>query len=97
MLKKESGAIMVEALSPDSYVAGTKDLDGLPFDADTMFSDHAGVHKPRIEKKQRRLAAKVGFLKDFLQNGAGKLLVTRAVSPTSFLEQWTTGFIFAWI
>jgi hypothetical protein len=36
---------MVETLSPDSYVAGTKDVAGLPVDAGTMYSNHAGSHK----------------------------------------------------
>ena len=62
-----------------------------------MFADHAGVHKPRIEKKQRKLAEKVTFLKDFLEDGEQLLAITTAVSPTSFLEQWTTGFIFVYI
>lgn len=88
---------MVDTLSPDAYVAGNKDLHGLPFDADTMFADHAGVHKPRIEKKQRKLAEKVAFLTDFLEDGEQVLAVTTAVSPTSLLEQWTTGFIFAYL
>lgn len=88
---------MIETLSHDAYVAGKVDLHGLPFDADILFSDHAGIHKPRIEKKQRKLAEKVAFLKDFLEDGEQVLTVTTAVSPTSFLEQWTTGFIFAYI
>ncbi|MDJ0760840.1 MAG: hypothetical protein QNJ19_15715 [Woeseiaceae bacterium] len=88
---------MVDTLSLDSYVAGTKGLDGLPIDEDTMFSDHKGVHKPRIEKKQRKLLAKVDFLQEFLEDGEQVLTVTTAVSPTSFLEQWTTGFIFLYI
>jgi hypothetical protein len=62
-----------------------------------MFADHNGAYKPRIEKKQRKLAEKVKFLKDFLEDGEQLLAITTAVSPTSFLEQWTTGFIFAYI
>ena len=88
---------MVETLSLESHVASTKDLDGLPIDAGTMFSDKAGVHKARIEKKQRKLAEKVTFLKEFLEDGEQVLTVTTAVSPTSFLEQWTTGFIFVYL
>lgn len=88
---------MVDTLSPEMYTSGSGDSHELPIDASIMFADHAGVHKPRIEKKQRKLAAKVTFLKDFLEDGEQLLAITTAVSPTSFLEQWTTGFIFVYI
>lgn len=61
---------MAETLSQDSYIAGIKDLAGLPIDASTMFADHAGDQKPRIEKKQRKLAEKVAFLKEFLEEAS---------------------------
>jgi len=88
---------MVDVLSPDSYIQGTDSLGGLNIDSATMFADHKGVHKPRIEKKQRKLAEKVSFLKDFLEDGEQLLAITTAVSPTSFIEQWTTGFIFVYV
>jgi len=88
---------MVDTLSPNMHKAGTDDLDGLPIVAETMFADHKGVHKPRIEKKQRNLARKLPFLKEFLEEGEQLLAITTAVSPVSFLEQWTTGFIFVYL
>ena len=88
---------MVDTLSPEMYSSGSGDIYELPINAGTMFADHAGTHKPRIEKKQRKLAEKVTFLKDFLEDGEQLLAITTAVSPTSFLEQWTTGFIFVYI
>lgn len=88
---------MVDVLSPDSYVQRTDSLGELSIDSATMFADHNGVHKPRIEKKQRKLAEKVTFLKDFLEDGEQLLAITTAVSPTSFFEQMTTGFVFVYI
>jgi len=88
---------MVDTLSPDTQSNALNHLDGLPFDADTMFADHKGVFKPRIEKKQRKLAGKLLFLKEFLEDGEKLLVTTTAVSPTSFFEQLTTGFIFVYI
>jgi len=88
---------MVDTLSPESYTAGSGNQQDLPIDIGTMFADHAGVHKPRIEKRQRKLVEKVTFLKDFLDDDEQLLAVTTAVSPTSFLEQWTTGFIFVYL
>ena len=86
---------MVDSLSLDDYVQGGS--GELPIDADTMFADHKGVHKPRIEKKQRKLADKVAFLTSFLEEGEQLQTITTAVSPTSFFEQWTTGFIFVYL
>ena len=88
---------MADSLSPMTAATASEDMDGLPFDADKIFSDHKGTHKPRIEKKQRALLKKVAFLKEFLEDGETLLAITTAVSPTSFLEQWTTGFIFVYI
>ena len=88
---------MANTLSPNMHTVSSNDLDGLPFDADTMFGDHKGTYKPRIEKKQRKLARKLAFLQDFLESDEKLLVITTAVSPTSFLEQWTTGFFFVYI
>ena len=88
---------MVDVLSPDMYSAGSAEPEELPVKAETMYADHKGVHKPRIEKKQRKLANKLSFLKDFLEDGEQLLAVTTAVSPTTFLEQWTTGVAFIYI
>jgi len=88
---------MVDTLSLDSYKAQSADSKTLAIDAETMFSDHQGTHKPRIEKRQRKLLDKIAFLAPFLEEGERVLTITTAVSPTSFLEQWTTGFIFVYL
>ena len=88
---------MVETLSQDSLTAGRTTSSELPIDAATMFSDHTGTHKPRIEKQQRKLLGKVSFLREFLEEGEQVLRISTAVSPTSLLEQMTTGFIFVYI
>lgn len=89
--------MMTDTLSPNMQTSTPGELDGLPIDADKMFADHKGVHKPRIEKKQRNLARKLPFLKEFLEDGERLLVITTAVSPTSFFEQFTTGFVFVYI
>jgi len=88
---------MADPHAPSSSSNSGHDLYGLPFDAGTMFSNHKGVFKPRIEKRQRALAEKVSFLKDFLEPDEQILLLTTAISPTSFFEQWTTGYAFFYI
>lgn len=93
----ETGLKMVDLFAPTTPSSGQSTLEGLPFDADTMFADHKGVYKARLEKKQRKLARTLPFLKDFLEEGEKLLVVTTAVSPTSFLEQFTTGWIFIYV
>ena len=64
---------------------------GLPVDRNMMIADFKGRHRPRVEKRQRRLLEKIGFIKPFLQEGERILLVTYGTSNASALEQLTTG------
>jgi hypothetical protein len=65
----------------------------LPFAADTdsMFADRKGEYRKGVEKRQRKLAAKVAFIGRFLQPKERVLFVTTACSPFTTLEQLTTG------
>src|SRR5262245_17092398 len=71
----------------------------LPFPADTevMFADHKGRHRPGIEKRQRKLAAKVAFLGRFLRKDERVQLITTACSPFSTLEQLTPGWAIVYL
>jgi hypothetical protein len=62
-----------------------------PADTDILFSNHKNIHKPRIEKRQRKLLQKITFLPAFLQEGEKVLQVTTGCSPVSFVEQYLTG------
>jgi hypothetical protein len=66
----------------------------LPFAADTetLFADHKGEYRKSIEKRQRKLAAKLTFLGPFLRPGERVRLITTACSPFTVLEQLTTGY-----
>ncbi len=65
----------------------------LPVDADVCFSNHKNIHKPRIEKNQRKLLEKLSFLRPFLMPDESIRLVTTGCSPFSFLEQFFGGAI----
>ncbi len=69
---------------------------GVPVDRETIFSDHKGRHRNRIEKRQRRLIVKTTFIKFFLHHGERIRCLTTGYSPVSILEQVLTGpaFIF---
>lgn len=88
---------MVETLIPDFPSGGFGEPEQLPFIPDIAFTDHKGVYRPRIEKRQRKLARQLSFLQDFLEEDEKLLIVTAAVSPASLLEQLTTGWILVYI
>jgi hypothetical protein len=71
----------------------------LPFPADTdaMFADHKGAYRKGIEKRQRKLAAKVAFIGRFLQPKERVLFVTTGCSPFTTLEQLTTGWVILYL
>jgi hypothetical protein len=83
---------MVDVLAPPPQF-GPRDLHGLSVDTATMFADYKGVHKPGIEKRQRKLLEKVAFLSDFLEEGERLLIIAKATSPFSVMEQLTTGWV----
>jgi len=62
-----------------------------------MFSNHKDVHKPRLEKRQRKLLQKIPFIGPFVAPDEKLLLVTPCVSPTSIWEQITTGWVFVYL
>ena len=66
----------------------------IPVDTQFMFSNHKDVHKTSIEKRQRKLLKKIPFLSAFLAPDEKVLLVTPCISPTSFFEQWSMGWVF---
>ena len=72
---------------------GTMEISGLPVRADICFSDHKDRYKKRIDKRQRKLLAKIDFIQPFLWEGEEILLVTTGCSPMSLFEQWLTGWI----
>ena len=70
---------------------------GLPVDRNILFSNHKGIHKKRIEKRQRKLFVKIGPLKPFLKNNEKILLVTMGYAPLSSLGNYLTGFAFSYL
>jgi len=71
----------------------------LPFAADTetLFADHKGEYRKSIEKRQRKLAAKLTFLGRFLRPGERVRLITTACSPFTVMEQLTTGYAIVYL
>jgi hypothetical protein len=74
-----------------------EDTFGLPLDRNVMFSNHKGVYKKRIEKRQIKVLKKIRAIKNFLKEDEQIFLVTTGCSPTSLFEQILTGWIFIYL
>ena len=70
---------------------------GLPVDRKILFSNHKGIPKKRIEKRQRKLFIKLGPLKPYLKRNENILLATTGYSPLSSLGNYLTGFAFSYL
>jgi hypothetical protein len=66
-------------------------------DAQFMFTNHKNVHKPGIEKRQRKLLEKIPFINSFLDPDEKILRVSTCMSPTGIVEQLTIGLMVAYI
>lgn len=69
----------------------------LPIDPETMFSDHKGVERKSIKKRQLKWLRKISFLREFLEPDEKILLITPAVTPCSIWEQLLTGWIHVYL
>lgn len=64
---------------------------GIPVDREKIFSNHKGVYKIRVEKRQRKLIVKSTFIKYFMHHGETIRCLTTGYSPVSIKEQLITG------
>jgi len=84
---------MNQETANDAIRSETSVLFSLPIDREFQFSNHKGIYKKGIEKRQSKLLKKIAFIKPFLRPDEKILLVTTGVSPISILEQIFTGWI----
>ena len=81
-------------LEPEKSGQGSAGIiEGAAVDSVIMFSNHKGVYKRGIEKRQRRLLGKLSFMRPFLNDDEKILLVTTGCSPVSFGEQLLGGWV----
>ena len=80
----------MENLQNDS---SPEELFGVAIDPAVLFSNHKGVYKRRIEKRQRKFIEKLSCLKPFLRPDERVTCVTTAHSPMSLLEQCLMGWV----
>ena len=70
---------------------------GLPVDRDFLLSNHKDIYKKRIEKRQRKLIARVPFLKHYFRKDEKILLMTTGYSPLASPAQYLTGYVFVYL
>lgn len=74
-------------------LSNRQEIAGLPVNPDVLFADHKNIYKKSIEKRQRKLLSKIGFIKPFLNENETILCITTGCSPMSLFEQFLTGWI----
>ena len=79
------------AHTDDSYI------HDLPVDREAITTNHKGVYRKGIEKRQAKLLAKVTFLRHFLDEDERILLITTGCSPMPIVEQLLTGWILSYL
>ena len=84
---------MREEIKNQNVELTSQDIFGLPVYTDVLFSNHKNIYKRSVEKRQRKLLAKVSFIRPFLNTGEKILHVTTGCSPISSAEQLLTGWI----
>ena len=84
-----------EQTSPNIF-ARPLSIFGVPVDRETIFANHKGMYKSRIEKRQRKLIVKTTHLNInfFLHNNERIQCLSNGYSPIGMLEQLLTGLAF---
>jgi hypothetical protein len=81
-------------LGPQNVFGQPLTIFGLPVDRNTIFMNHKGRYKARIEKRQRRLIAKTTFVNFFLKTNERICCLTTGFTPITVMEQLLTGLAF---
>jgi len=74
-------------------LSNRQEIAGLAVNPDVLFANHKSIYKKSIEKRQRKLLSKIGFIKPFLHENETILCITTGCSPVSLIEQFLTGWI----
>jgi hypothetical protein len=84
---------MREEIKNQNVEPASQGIFGLPVYPDVLFSNHKNIYRRSVEKRQRKLLAKISFIRPFLNAGEKIIHVTTGCSPVSSAEQLLTGWI----
>lgn len=84
-----------EQTSPNIF-ARPLSIFGVPVDRETIFTNHKGIYKSRVEKRQRKLIVKTTHfnINFFLHNNERIRCLSTGYSPVGIFEQLLTGLAF---
>ena len=83
--KSESNS---RAISAHNLFRGPDFIFGKPVARDVIFTNHKGVYKKRLEKRQRRRLVKIPFINSFLEDGEQIMFVTSGYPQLTRLERF---------
>jgi len=90
---RENNTSQARAISAHSLFRGPVFVFGKPIDRDIIFSNHRGVYKKSVEKRQRRMLIKISFINDFLEKGELIRLIAGGYAPLSRLERFLLRYL----
>ncbi len=83
----------IQSVVTSGLLYGPVLIFGKPVAREIIFSNHKGVYKKRVEKRQRRLLMKIPFINPFLEEGEIILLVTSGYAPLTKLERFLLRYL----
>lgn len=89
----EKSTSAARAISAHNLFRGPVYIFGKPVDKDVIFSNHRGVYKKKIEKRQRRLLVKIPFINSFLEEGELIKVIASGYSPFTRLERFVLRYL----
>jgi hypothetical protein len=90
---KEKNESETRAISAHKLFRGPVYIFGKPVARDILFSNHMGIYKKKIEKRQRRLLIKIPFINSFLEDGELITLITSGYAPLTMLERFLLRYL----
>ncbi|PQP34036.1 hypothetical protein C6A37_09845, partial [Desulfobacteraceae bacterium SEEP-SAG9] len=84
---KEKNESEAWAISDHNLFRGPVYIFGKPVASDIIFSNHRGIYKKKVEKRQRRLLIKIPFINSFLEDGELITLITNGYALLTRLER----------
>ncbi len=94
-MTSDQNRVSDEETSPNIF-ARPLSIFGVPVERETIFTNHKGMYKSRIEKRQRKLIVKTTHLNInfFLHNNERICCLSTGYSPVGIFEQLLTGLAF---
>jgi hypothetical protein len=88
---------MITEMENVTTVQQLQDKRNLPVNEEVAFTNHKGIYKSTIARRQQKMLEKVDFIKPFLEQDEEILVVTQGCSPILPLEHLLTGWVIIYL